>query len=182
MTVSWYTPVTSPGLEQGDILLQFPVLMGSLTPNDISCILGNSETGYSPENDAAVTLVDAIIMTQSCDLEQDKVDSILLCPVWEERLIGEGKNRKEKVRFKEDVRKGYRPGWHLLNKDESLGLPLLFVEFSRIYTAPKDTVIAFAAERKSRPRLVPPYKEHLSQAFARFFMRVGLPAGIPQFR
>ena len=30
----------------------------------------------------------------------------------------------------------------------------------------------------SRLRLLPPYREHLSQAFARFFMRVGLPQDI----
>jgi hypothetical protein len=29
--------------------------------------------------------------------------------------------------------------------------------------------------------LLPPYREHLSQAFARFFMRVGLPVDIPPF-
>jgi hypothetical protein len=29
--------------------------------------------------------------------------------------------------------------------------------------------------------LLPPYREHLSQAFARFFMRVGLPVEVPPF-
>ena len=39
------------------------------------------------------------------------------------------------------------------------------------------------AERGTkRLRLLPPYREHLSQAFARFFMRVGLPVDIPPFR
>jgi hypothetical protein len=33
-----------------------------------------------------------------------------------------------------------------------------------------------------RWRLKPPFLEHLSQAFARFFMRVGLPSTIPEFR
>ena len=32
-----------------------------------------------------------------------------------------------------------------------------------------------------RLRLNPPYREHLSQAFARFCMRVGLPVDIPPF-
>ncbi len=34
----------------------------------------------------------------------------------------------------------------------------------------------------SRLRLLPPYREHLAQGFARFFMRVGLPVDIPAFR
>ena len=33
-----------------------------------------------------------------------------------------------------------------------------------------------------RIRLLPPYRELLSQAFARFFMRVGLPVDIPSFK
>jgi hypothetical protein len=30
-------------------------------------------------------------------------------------------------------------------------------------------------------RLLPPYREHLAQAFARFFIRVGLPVDVPPF-
>jgi hypothetical protein len=33
-----------------------------------------------------------------------------------------------------------------------------------------------------RLRLLPPYREHLSQAFARFFMRIGLPVHIDLFK
>ena len=32
--------------------------------------------------------------------------------------------------------------------------------------------------KSDRIRVLPPYREHLSQAFARFFMRVGLPQDI----
>ena len=32
------------------------------------------------------------------------------------------------------------------------------------------------------PIIIPPIREHLSQAFARFFMRVGLPFNIPPFK
>ena len=39
-----------------------------------------------------------------------------------------------------------------------------------------------ASEFAVRWRLMSPYLEHLSQAFARFFMRVGLPSSIPEFK
>ena len=39
-----------------------------------------------------------------------------------------------------------------------------------------------AASQGPRLRLNPPYREHLAQAFARFFMRVGLPVDIPPSR
>jgi len=40
---------------------------------------------------------------------------------------------------------------------------------------------AFAAGAGERVRLSPSYREHLAQAFARFFMRVGLPVDITPF-
>jgi len=51
------------------------------------------------------------------------------------------------------------------------------VDFHAIYTVPRDFLESLLKERqKPRLRLLPPYREHLSQAFARFFMREGLPA------
>jgi len=50
------------------------------------------------------------------------------------------------------------------------------VDFHRIYTLPRDFLDKLLMTRAtSRLRLCPPYREHLSQAFAPFFMRVGLP-------
>ncbi len=49
------------------------------------------------------------------------------------------------------------------------------IDFRTIYTLPKDFVLAFSGKLGKRVRLLSPYKEHLSQAFARYFMRVGLP-------
>ena len=47
------------------------------------------------------------------------------------------------------------------------------------FTVPRDYLEPLYAQRaKSRLRLRPPYREHLSQAFARFFMRVGLPQAV----
>jgi len=37
-------------------------------------------------------------------------------------------------------------------------------------------------KRENRLRLLPPDREHLAQAFARFFMRAGLPIDIPEFK
>jgi len=45
-----------------------------------------------------------------------------------------------------------------------------------------DFLIDLIKKKDKRLRLLPPYREHLSQAFARFFMRVGLPVDIPEFK
>jgi hypothetical protein len=55
------------------------------------------------------------------------------------------------------------------------------VDFRRVYSLPLDYFREFAARAGDRVRLLPPYREHIAQAFARFFMRVGLPVDIPPF-
>jgi len=55
---------------------------------------------------------------------------------------------------------------------------LTIVDFHEVYTAPTNVVREFALRTGKRLRLLPPYREHLAQAFARFFMRVGLPVDI----
>lgn len=45
-------------------------------------------------------------------------------------------------------------------------------------TIPMQLAKEIAKQNSPRLRLCPPYREHLSQSFARFFMRVGLPINI----
>lgn len=53
------------------------------------------------------------------------------------------------------------------------------VDFHGVYTAPREFLESWNRRRaQPRLRLLSPYREHLSQAFARFFMRVGLPVAI----
>ena len=81
------------------------------------------------------------------------------------------------------ARKGQVPGFHVLNKCELEGFKRdhRVVDFHRVHSLPLDFVRKIADELGERIRLQPPYREHLSQAFARFFMRVGLPVDIPEF-
>lgn len=53
------------------------------------------------------------------------------------------------------------------------------VDFHWIHTIPREFLDKFLVEQDlKRLRLLPPYREHLSQSFARYFMRVGLPENI----
>jgi hypothetical protein len=82
------------------------------------------------------------------------------------------------------LRRGNVPGYHLLNKCEIDGFKTdyLVVDFRTVYSVPFDFILNLAMKRGRRLRLLPPYREHLSQAFARFFMRVGLPVDILQVK
>jgi hypothetical protein len=80
---------------------------------------------------------------------------------------------------KEHLRQGRYPAYHLLNEFVLGDSPMdfYFVDFHSIYSIPKD-FIEENLRGKKRKRLLPPYREHLSQSFARYFMRVGLPTAI----
>ena len=55
------------------------------------------------------------------------------------------------------------------------------VNFREIFSLPIGYLQTHATSLGMRWRLSSPYLEHFSQAFARFFMRVGLPSDIPPF-
>lgn len=56
------------------------------------------------------------------------------------------------------------------------------VDFRNIYSVSLNFLSDLTMKKGERLRLLPPYREHLSQSFARFFMRVGLPVDIPAFK
>jgi hypothetical protein len=57
----------------------------------------------------------------------------------------------------------------------------LVVDFRSQFAVNSSTVRSLAAGQQPRLRLLPPYRDHLAQALARFYMRVGLPVDIPAF-
>lgn len=166
----WYSAVSGNGIEQGDILKDSPVF---IPPAE----------AYSPDKEygVGIELCDTIIMTQSCDLvagRTDKVKQVLLCPIYTSDEIQWGKKDLE------EARKGRYPAYLLINSCDLPGLEMdcRIVDFRTMYTLPIATVRNHAMSLLKRIRLMPPYKEHLSQAYARFLMRVGLPIDIPPFK
>ncbi|MGL4552649.1 MAG: hypothetical protein ACRC33_15860 [Gemmataceae bacterium] len=131
--------------------------------------------------------VDGIILTQSCDLAPradggcEAVDVLLASCYRKSELAAHPMFRKEDSW--EDARKGRRPFFHVLDECRIPGQErdFLLVDFHAIFTLSVALVREFAAQAGPRLRLMPPYREHLSQSFARLFMRVGLPADIAPF-
>ena len=74
-------------------------------------------------------------------------------------------------------------GLHMVASPESpkTNTQSLVVDFGHIVSLPINYLENHAASIGKRWRLSSPFLEHYSQAFARFFMRVGLPSGIAQF-
>ncbi len=172
----WFGVVSGDDIEQGDILEGCPVFQ---PPDDL--------TVKATEELSTATFMwnerDVIVMTQSCDLvkgQEKGVDDVLVCVIWKRsELTG----HLAKIEGMEDARKGRLPACHLLAASEVSGFEreVRVVDFRKVYSLPVGFVRKRAAMCK-RLRLLPPYREHLSQSFARFFMRVGLPVDIPAFK
>lgn len=173
----WFNTVNGESLEQGDILRAFRIYH---PPVEVSLDADGSPVG-TPE--FTWEELDLIVISQTCDLvpAREKVEHVLTCAVWPLNAL-QGHLGTEKGR--EEARRGNLPGVHLLNRCELPGFETGFaiVDFRRVYSVPLAHFRRRAAAAGDRIRLMPPYREHLSQAFARFFMRVGLPVDVPPFK
>ncbi len=168
----WYEIANSDDeLLQGDFIKSCPII---IPPTQIE---------YGTVN-ADVVEYDVVVMSQSCDLTQGKLDLVLVCPFWPLSIFEERSNFFKGRKGKEALRRGNVPGYNLLNKCEIDGFKTehLVVDFRNVFSVPFKFVVEMVKDRGKRVRLLPPYREHLSQAFARFFMRVGLPVDIPSFK
>jgi hypothetical protein len=166
---SWWKSVKGKQLAQGDLLQEckFPIFTG--------------KTGQEVEEYLAS--VSLLVLTQSCDLENGKVDFVSLCPIYTLEQYEELKPKFKKKNAWETVRKGHIAALHLLaapTQPES-NRDCLVVDFGQIISLPIEYLSNHAEGMENRFRLNSPYLEHFSQAFARFFMRVGLPSGIAPF-
>lgn len=173
----WYEIVNGYDLQQGDILEGCPVLV---LPDGIP--LEHSDA-VSEELDVTIEGRDVIVMSQTCDMVKgrESISEVLLCGVWKTSDFTQGlMSKKEDWN---DARKGRLPGFHVLNKCDldTFKRDYRVVDFRRVHSLPMSLIRHIAVKSGPRIRLLPPYREHLSQAFARFFMRVGLPVDIPVF-
>lgn len=171
--LDWYEVVDVPGLLQGDILLHCPIV----TVLDPLPWPLQSDAKFS----VGVTARNLVVMTQSCDLENDKVEDVLLAQLvsWPQTVRDEKHRGNQFIlsaQFRRQLIAGNVPGLSLLHK--RLTEPQLdrsVVNFHHLYSLPKSFLQKFTASLGTRLRLRSPYREHLAQAFARYFMRVGLP-------
>lgn len=175
---SFWIQISEPILRQGDYL---PDCLVPIAIFDQTDFLENQEV---IEINGEIREMDLIVLTQSCDLENQKARLVALCPIstlTEFEKVNPDFTKRGKWN---EVRKGRVEGLHLLasptNPDNSR--EALVVDFREIYSLPFAYLIKHTEALGSRWRLKSPYLEHFSQTFARFFMRVGLPSSIPEFK
>jgi hypothetical protein len=182
MPYPWYETLQYSGeIRQGDFIPNCPII---LPPNNFNIEKGQLLT----DQELVVKALDAVVVSQSCDLENDKIEIVLVCPFYsidyffeslpESDRVGKGREKILKA-----LKQGNLPSYHLLNRDETnsiVNFPI--VDFRNVYGVNFEYLKTYVPTLAKRQRLLPPYREHLSQAFARFFMRVGLPNDIVELK
>jgi hypothetical protein len=163
----WYELVVqSPELLQGDLLFDCNVAIPLEYPNE----------GNVP---AQIKTFDVVLMSQSCDLVNNKTVIALVCPFFE---LAEFKKSHANL-FNAPctemlLARDAQPGFHVLNRVLEPGMEhdFLVVDFHNAFSVPTGQLRDQArAMTTPRLRLCSLYREDLAQAFARYFMRVALP-------
>lgn len=164
----WYKEIqNSRNIEQGDFIPECPIIV---PPRDIA-------QDSTPEVD--IKLIDSIVLSQSCDLVNDKLEIVLVCPYYPvSEFIKNQKYPGKPEKEKKNLIQGKYAGFHILEKYPGYLDVLQVVDFKNVYGIKIEALRDIAESIEKRIRLLPPYREHLSQAFARYFMRVGLPQDI----
>jgi hypothetical protein len=171
-------------LRQGDYLLGCSVVI----------VRPDFDTESVDQNRPPVDVdnLDLIVITQSCDLEPRKTPIgkplwkppvVLLSPIYSiSEFTASNPNFTNKQW--EEVRKGRIEGLYLLadTEDPENNSRCLVVDFREVYSLPYEYLIRRTQDLETRWRLQSPFLEHFPQAFARRFMRVGLPSTIPVFK
>jgi len=173
--MTWWATISGPDLAQGDLLPD------CLVPVVVDVPMAQNEDEVS---EVEIKKQRLIVVTQSCDLENNKVDFVALCPIHTlDEFETHNPNYGTGGRW-ESVRKGRVEALHLLASPEQPheSRQAYVVDFAHIISLPLAYLSVHASGLGDRWRLRSPFLEHLSQSFARFFMRVGLPAQIPPFR
>lgn len=173
MEYPWYDIIeSSDELLQGDLIQECPIVIppSSIQTND--------------DFEVDIRYIDSVVLSQSCDLVNSHIDVVLVCQYYPLGTFirnlpdGQGSSKRSIEKSIENLRKGYLHGYHLLNKTNDIFDDYQVVDFRNVYGVQLELLKNLCRDQSHRVRLLPPYREHLSQSFARYFMRVGLPQDI----
>ncbi|GJD22492.1 unknown protein [Rivularia sp. IAM M-261] len=179
MTISpYWVQINEATLRQGDYLPGCLVPIPVFDPTTFG-----QKDNETKDVQIRIKEFDLIVVTQSCDLDNKKVNQVILCPIFPIMEYEEVNPAFAKKGRWNHVLKGRTEGLHMLASPENPenNREALVVDLRQIYTLPYEYLLKHATDLGSRWRLKSPYLEHFSQAFARLFMRVGLPSSIPPF-
>jgi hypothetical protein len=159
----YHLPPLNEGIDQGDLIDGCPVSL---------------VTAFSTDQlDTARVQLDlhrVVVLTQTCDLANQKVDTANVASVFDAQQLVTGHILKA-VDLKGPIRAGRVWGLYFLPAQAELGLNEMIVDLRRLHTVRLDLLSTLCRAGKRRARLHTPYREHLAKHLADTFSRIGLP-------
>ncbi len=182
---SRYVQHAQARLCQGDILRDVRLLEPTTSPGSEEIDVAKRDLPY------------VVVMTQDCDLEQDQdnrsnekkqdddkyLQAVLLCPAYQSLKVKTGTHlealglKMQQIKISRDwdlLKQNSLPRYHFLPEEPGIQLPELILDFKHFFTSPR----AFMYMRYKThyvTTLGPLFRESLSQRFAYFLSRIGLP-------
>lgn len=156
-------PSREEAIDQGDIIDGCPIL--SLVQFDLD---------KPSEIETKHALQRIIVLTQTCDLANQKASRIIAALVFDaQKVVHDQLLKASDVRG--SLRGGRIFGWYFLPKYVESGLPEMIVDFRQLHTLRLDLLNSLCQRGQRKARVQPLYREHLSKHFADTYSRIGLP-------
>ncbi|HYT36931.1 MAG TPA: hypothetical protein VEL49_07075 [Ktedonobacteraceae bacterium] len=173
-------------LEQGDFIDECPVLLPTYSPIEIEDNTSDKQAGFHVKGVEEIR--DLVIVSQSCVLENGKIDFVHLCPrLSYSQFVAIARNlgHTDSTIFSNlnAIRLGRVNRYCMLEQCRltNFSREIQIVDFGIDYFIPFEVMKRMAQSTREKVRLLSPYKEHLAQAFGYFHMRVALPNPIAEF-
>jgi hypothetical protein len=144
------------------------------------------------------TLLPYVLMvSQDCDLEWDDrlrkpnaaknhdkfLSAMLVCPAYAAGQVKLGTHLADQGLVMATysgsrwdlIQQNNNDRYHYLPAAPEMGIPELVIDFKRYQTVPRDTLLLALGDKRALGALKPLYRERLSQRFANYLSRIGLP-------
>jgi hypothetical protein len=153
-------PAPEEPITQGDILDHCPLVFWPAT--------AMSQGEATP----VTTTARVIVLTQACDLAENKASGVLVAIVFDaQRLVERGVLKSGVIR--DQIRRHRVYGWYFLPADAAFRESVL--DLRQLHTIPRVMLDRLVGEGSRVCRVTTPYREHLAQPFASSYARIGLP-------
>lgn len=191
----WYTMASDDELRQGDILANCNIIIPKAIVAAVSSHapgVGHRAPRSEPDQPAYGFMrieADIVVLTQTCDLDNAKVDRVIVCPIFcldeiYQRISDDPASAKLSIpkrleqlaSMAQNIRGGKTVGRYMLGpctlKKCKRGVRI--VDFDMMTSVPYGYLKDVARGQRKRLIIKEPYREDLVQAFVMYFMRVAL--------
>ncbi len=168
----WYVAGEFDNLQQGDLFFNCPVPLPDSAVYLAILAAKQANDLVNVTTELLIATADIVVMSQSCDLARPDCTQVLVCA--HQDASAYSRDRRS------EIAKDRYVALHMIEECDLRvsQFSQRVLDFRTVYGLPKDYLLAIAQDRGPRARLLPPYREHVAQAFARYFMRVGLPRNL----